>query len=93
MKGKAFSSVRPSRLKSYQLDWDPVMAAQLPSSLISFIRKLYGYTHIPQRYATDFTELNGQHVYRYVNFHRPCCFPTIITDSKGKQKKKYLYAT
>ncbi|MBT7723961.1 MAG: hypothetical protein HN739_14040 [Gammaproteobacteria bacterium] len=57
----------------------------------SVIRKLYGYTHIPQQYAADFTELNSQQVYRYVNFHRPCYFPSIITDSKGKQRKKYHY--
>ena len=57
----------------------------------SVIRKLYGYTHIPQQYATDFAELNSQHVYRYVNFHRPCYFPTTIIDSKGKQRKKYRY--
>ncbi len=54
----------------------------------SVIRKLYGYTHIPQQYATDFTELNSQQVYRYVNFHRPCYFPNTITDQKGKQHKK-----
>lgn len=57
----------------------------------SVIRKLYGYTHIPQQYATDFSELNSQQVYRYVNFHRPCYFPTTITDDKGKQRKKYRY--
>ena len=55
------------------------------------IRKLYGYTHIPQQYAADFTELNSHQVYRYVNFHRPCYFPTTITDGKGKQRKKYRY--
>lgn len=57
----------------------------------SVVRKLYGYTHIPQQYAADFAELNRHQVYRYVNFHRPCYFPSILTDSKGKQKKKYLY--
>lgn len=57
----------------------------------SVIRKLYGYTHIPQQYATNFTELNNHQVYRYVNFHRPCYFPTTITDDKGKQRKKYHY--
>ena len=55
----------------------------------SVIRKLYGYTHIPQQYARDFIELNSRQVYRYVNFHRPCYFPTTITDDKGKQRKKY----
>ena len=57
----------------------------------SVIRKLYGYTHIPQQYAADFTELNSHQVYRYINFHRPCYFPTIETDQKGKQRKKYRY--
>ncbi len=57
----------------------------------SVIRKLYGYTHIPQQYAARFTELNGHQVYRYVNFHRPCYYPTTVTDGKGKQRKKYRY--
>lgn len=57
----------------------------------SVVRKRYGYTHIPQQYAEDFTEFNQHQVYRYINFHRPCYFPTTITDDKGKQKKKYLY--
>ena len=57
----------------------------------SVIRKLYGYAHIPQPCAADFTVLNSDQVYRYVNFHRPCYFPSTVTDSKGKEKKKYLY--
>lgn len=57
----------------------------------SVIRKLYGYMHIPQQYAEEFSGLNSHQVYRYVNFHRPCYFPTTITDDKGKQKKKYCY--
>jgi hypothetical protein len=57
----------------------------------SVVRKLYGYMHIPQQYAADFTVLNSEQVYRYVNFHRTCYFPSIITDSKGKEKKKYRY--
>ena len=58
----------------------------------SVVRKLYGYTHIPQHYAADFSGLNSNQVYRYVNFHRPCYFPTTVTDDKGKQRKKYLYS-
>ena len=57
----------------------------------SVIRKLYGYMHIPQPYASEFAELNRQHLYRYVNFHRPCYFPPIVTDDKGKQRKHYRY--
>ena len=57
----------------------------------SVVRKLYGYAHIPQQYAEQFAQLNSNQVYRYINFHRPCYFPTTITDSKGKQRKKYRY--
>jgi len=55
------------------------------------IRKLYGYSHIPQCYADDFAELNSGPLYRYVNFHRPCYFPSTIIDKKGKEKKVYRY--
>lgn len=55
------------------------------------VRKLYGYMHIPQHYAADFAELNRVQVYRYVNFHRPCYFPSTTIDDKGKQRKKYRY--
>ena len=57
----------------------------------SVIRKLYGYGHIPQHYADSFTELNSGALYRYVNFHRPCYFPSTTTDKKGKQVKVYRY--
>ncbi len=57
----------------------------------SVVRKLYGYMHIPQHHADDFTTLNQQEVYRYINFHRPCYFPSIVTDKKGKQRKRYHY--
>ena len=57
----------------------------------SVVRKLYGYEHIPQQYADDFSALNSDQVYRYVNFHRPCYFPTTVTDHKGKEKREYRY--
>lgn len=57
----------------------------------SVVRKLYGYMHIPQHHAGDFSTLNSDQVYRYINFHRPCYFPTTVTDDKGKSRKKYLY--
>ena len=47
--------------------------------------------HIPQHHAADFAEFNRYQVYRYVNFHRPCYFPTTVTDHKGKQRKQYRY--
>lgn len=57
----------------------------------SIIRKLYGYSHIPQQYAHEFSSLHCEQLYRYINFHRPCYFSSTITDDKGKQKKKYHY--
>ena len=59
----------------------------------SVVRKLYGYIHIPQHYATEFSSLNSDQVYRYVNFHRPCYFPSIVTDDKGKEKKNTAMRT
>lgn len=57
----------------------------------SVVRRLYGYGHIPQQYAAAFAELNRNHLYRYLNFHRPGYFPSIVTDHQGKQRKKYRY--
>lgn len=55
------------------------------------VRKVFGYTHIPQRYATLLNEFNQTALNPYVNYHRPCLYPTVIIDAKGKQKKKYEY--
>lgn len=55
------------------------------------VRRLYGYTHIPQQYAADFADFNRLQVYRYLNFHRPCYFPSTTVDSKGKERKLYRY--
>ncbi len=57
----------------------------------SVIRKMYGYIHIPQYHAEHFSALNEGPLYRYLNFHRPCYFPSTTTDKKGKQKKVYRY--
>lgn len=57
----------------------------------AIVRKVFGYTHIPQRYAQLLNEFNQAALNPYVNYHRPCLYPTIIIDNKGKQKKKYEY--
>lgn len=53
------------------------------------IRKHMGYAHIPQRYASPINKFYRNHLNVYLNYHRPCGFPTVITDKKGKQKKVY----
>lgn len=55
------------------------------------IRKLFGYAHIPQRWAPLINEFNHTVLFPYMNYHRPCYFPKTITDQKGKQKKTYPY--
>lgn len=57
----------------------------------AIVRKTFGYMHIPQHYAKQLNEFNQSSLNPYVNYHRPCLFPTLITDNKGKQKKKYEY--
>ena len=55
----------------------------------SVIRKWMGYMHIPPKYVDDlnkfYTVFN-----EYLNYHRPCAFPsTKKINSKGKVKKVY----
>lgn len=57
----------------------------------SVIRKLFGYAHIPQRWAPLINTFNHDTLFPYINYHRPCFFPKTITDSKGKDKKTYPY--
>ena len=55
------------------------------------IRKLFGYSHIPQRWASMINGFNQQHLNPYINYHRPCFFPETTTDHKGKERKIYRY--
>lgn len=57
----------------------------------SVVRKALGYHHIPQRWAGHVNEFNQAYLNPYINYHRPCLFAEIITDEKGKQRKKYYY--
>ncbi|MGH8711832.1 MAG: integrase catalytic domain-containing protein [Burkholderiales bacterium] len=55
------------------------------------VRKHLGYAHIPQKYARALNAFNRDALNPYLNFHRPCFFPEIIVDAKGKQRKRYPY--
>jgi transposase InsO family protein len=58
------------------------------------IRKHMGYGHIASRHAEAIEEFYEQHFNPYLNFHRPCGVPEIITNAKGKQRRVYRwYAT
>lgn len=55
------------------------------------VRKLFGYGHIPSRFAQRINTFNQQHLNPYVNYHRPCFFPETHTTFQGKQRKRYPY--
>ena len=57
----------------------------------AIVRKHLGYAHIPQRYASAVNAFCREFLNPYVNFHRPCFFPDIITDSKGRTRKRYRF--
>jgi hypothetical protein len=55
----------------------------------SVVRKIFGYVHIPQQHAELMEIFNQKHLNPCINFHRPCHFPTVKIDLKGKQQKHY----
>jgi len=57
----------------------------------AILRKQFGYAHIPQRHAAMINRFCRDHLNPYVNFHRPCFFPEIFTDKRGKQRRRYPY--
>lgn len=57
----------------------------------SIVRKYLGYTHVQQKYAPLMNKFNLEYLTPYINFHRPCYFPEITIDKKGKEKKVYPY--
>jgi transposase InsO family protein len=59
----------------------------------SVIRKHFGYSHIPGRFAQQVNDFAQGVLSPYLNFHRPCFFPTEAIDAKGRLRKRYPYAT
>ena len=57
----------------------------------SIIRKHFGYGHIPKQFAEPINLLCRLHLMPYLNFHRPCFFPTTKINAKGKAVKHYRY--
>lgn len=53
------------------------------------VRKTFGYIHIPQQHAELMDAFNRDILNPCLNFHRPCHFPTVETDAKGRQRKRY----
>jgi hypothetical protein len=57
----------------------------------AIVRKQYGYLHIPEKWAPQMNDFNVNYLCPHINYHRPCFFPEIKIDVKGKQRKAYPY--
>lgn len=57
----------------------------------AIVRKTFGYSHIDQGWSAELNIFNRDYLNPFINYHRPCYYATIITDEKGKQRKKYRY--
>ena len=55
------------------------------------VRKWLGYSHISQEHAPKVNDFYFGCFQQYLNFHRPCAFPSEVIDHQGKIKKKYRY--
>ena len=55
----------------------------------AIIRKHMSYHHIPQPYAARINVFYRDHLIPYLNFHRPCAFPTVEILKNGKKKITY----
>ena len=51
----------------------------------------FGYGHIPKLFAAEVNVFCRDFLTPYLNFHRPCLFPTEAVDKKGKTRKRYRY--
>lgn len=53
------------------------------------IRKHFGYTYIDIKFVPLVNVFIEQFFEPYLNFHRPCYFPTLALDKKGRLRKCY----
>jgi transposase InsO family protein len=56
----------------------------------AIIRKHIGFGYIAAEHAEAMDQFHRQQLNPYVNFHRPCAVPKVITEANGKRKRVYL---
>jgi transposase InsO family protein len=56
----------------------------------AIIRKHIGFGYIDAHHAGVVDEFHRQYLNPYVNFHRPCAVPKIITEANGRRRRVYL---
>jgi hypothetical protein len=55
----------------------------------SVVRKNMGWEHIDQSFCDEINQYYSNYFNPYLNYHRPCAYPTISIDEKGKKSKVY----
>ena len=55
------------------------------------IRRCFGYQHIPKLFDREVNVFSRDVLTPYLNFHRPCLFPSEVVDPKGKTTRRYRY--
>jgi transposase InsO family protein len=55
----------------------------------AIIRKHIGHGHIDAQHAEAMDQFHRQYLNPYVNFHRPCAVPKILTEANGKRRRVY----
>lgn len=58
----------------------------------SVVRKHLGYAHIPGRFANQVNSFTQGILSPYLNFLRPCYFPSEAIDHRGRARKHYPYS-
>jgi hypothetical protein len=87
---KLLEKLRIEQTKSRSLQTGDNALAE--SKNASTVRKHLGYSHIPQHLAGAVNAFTAGVLSPYLNYHRPCHFPTEYTDKKGRTRKRYRYA-
>jgi hypothetical protein len=54
------------------------------------IRKHIGFGYIDAKHVQEVDRFHREHLNPYVNFHRPCAVPKILTAANGKRRRVYL---
>jgi transposase InsO family protein len=55
----------------------------------AIIRKHIGHGHIEAQHAEAMDQFHRQHLNPYVNLHRPCAVPKVLTEANGKRRRVY----